>query len=53
MSGGLWQTVEMTNQVKEPQHREDQKVKKLMERIERKQELQTKAARQQTVPSKN
>jgi hypothetical protein len=43
----------MTNQPKESQHREDQEVKKLMERIELKQELQMKAIRQQAAPSKN
>jgi cytochrome c-type biogenesis protein CcmH/NrfG len=47
---GLWQTVGMTdqptNQQQRPQHREDCKVQKLVERIEMKLALQAKAIRE-------
>jgi hypothetical protein len=36
-----------------PQHREDYKVQKLVDRIEMKLALQAKAAREQSAPSKN
>jgi hypothetical protein len=43
---GLWQTVGMTNQQRVPQHREDYKVQKLVQRIEKKLVLQAKAQRE-------
>jgi hypothetical protein len=47
---GLWETVGMTNQPanqqERPQHREDYKVHKLVQRIETKLALQTKAVRE-------
>jgi cytochrome c-type biogenesis protein CcmH/NrfG len=47
---GLWQTVRMTNQhasqQQRPQHREDYKVQKLIQRIETKMTLQAKANRE-------
>jgi hypothetical protein len=54
---GLWQTVGMTNQQTNqqqcPQHREDYKLQKLIQRIETKLALQAKAVRAQATPSKN
>ena len=43
---GLWQTVGMTKKREFPQHREDRKVQKLVERIVQQQALQAKAAQE-------
>jgi hypothetical protein len=43
---GLWQTVGMTKKREFPQHREDRKVQRLVERIVQQQALQDKAAQE-------
>ena len=43
----LWQTVGMTKKREFPQHREDRKVQKLVERIVQQQALQAKSAQEQ------
>jgi hypothetical protein len=43
----LWQTVGMTKKREFPQHREDRKVQKLVERIIQQQALQAKSAQEQ------
>jgi hypothetical protein len=52
---GLWQTVGMTNRREFPQHREDRKVQRLVERIVQQQALQAKAAQEkkQAPPPRN
>jgi hypothetical protein len=44
---GVWQTVGMTKKREFPQHREDRKVQKLVERIVQQQALQAKAVGEQ------
>jgi hypothetical protein len=46
-------TNQQANQQLRPQHREDYKVQKLVERIETKLALQAKTVREQAAPSKN
>ena len=47
---GLWQTVGMTKKREFPQHREDRKVQRLVERIVQQQALQAKAAQEKNKP---
>jgi hypothetical protein len=47
----LWETDRMTNQQQSPQHREECKIQKLVERIEMQQALRAKAIREAAQPS--